>query len=494
MSNRLHWILFSILAVVLINCSDPTAIGTDLLEQDLVEVGFTDTLTLNSKTMTPRRTLTFTPPIIGQFNTSTFNQPSTYLFGNLQDPIFGNTKSEIYVQPEKQSNAFDDQGNVILNPDFSDSTLDSIVLVLPYDTNSFYGSFEQQLEIEIYRLTEQPMSQDYFTDQTFAFRPTPIATKSFRPSLDSVEVILPIASENSFDTLKLVPQLRIPLPNELGEELIDLDTSFYSDDDAFFDYFKGLYFKTNINNSGLVGFLLNRAVGGMEVYYKQRDTAQVYQFGFYTDAVRTTNITHDHNDAIINSFLSSTATSDSLIFVQGAAGTLGKIVIPNISQFEDAIINKAELEISLANLPQDDTSTYKPIEQLSFYQTLNDGTLEPLEDLSIIITGSAQSRTITIETFGGGLEEVDEDTPNRYLMNITAAVQEMVNNNIKNEILITGLASQSRATSVNSLSGSFENDVIIGAFSSLESPNRSVIFGANHPQYPMKLNITFSKP
>ena len=95
MNNHLNWIqsavcIFFILNLGLYSCSDPTAIGTDLLEQDLIEVGFIDTLTIRSKTINPIRTLTYAPPFqLDFFTIETFNHPSTFLFGQFSDPIFG---------------------------------------------------------------------------------------------------------------------------------------------------------------------------------------------------------------------------------------------------------------------------------------------------------------------------------------------------------------------------------------------------------------------
>ena len=486
MSNHPNWIrliFFNLIITIgLYNCSDPIAIGTDLLEQDLVEVNFTDTLTLHTKTVAPRRTLSYSPPFAFGFSIETINQLSTYLFGNFEDPIFGNTLAEIYIQPEVQSTP----------PDFENIIIERIELVLPYDTAGFYGDLTQEFGLEIYRLTETPAIQDYFTDDTFAFDPIPIIDTTFLPSLDSVEVIEPLASQNTIDTIKYGPQLRIPLSNRLiGQELLDADPTVFQEDEAFFEYFKGFYLRPKTKNNRVISFILRGGIGGMNVYYTQRDTARVYQFGFFTDAIRSVGVSYDREGSLIGQFVDSESESDSLIFIQGAAGAMGKIEIPYINSLdvEGLVVNKAELIMNLATLPQDDTSTYRPIEQISAFQTLNDGTLEPIEDLSLVMLSQRRISS----TFGGTLTAPENDGPFQYRVNVTAALQDMLDNNIKNELLVTGLSSQSRATTVLSASSILENEVVNSSFSSIERANRSVIYGANHPDFPMKLSITFSK-
>lgn len=494
MSHQSDWtklIPFLILSFGLFTCSDPTAIGTDLLEQDLVEVSFTDTIPITSKTVRSDRIATFDQPIqLNFFTIETFNQLSTYLFGNFDDPVFGQTEASIYIQPEKAS---------VEGPDFSNSTLDSIVLVLPFANTAFYGDSSQSLEMEVYRLTELPDNETiYYSDSEFLVEEEPIASQVFTPLFDTISVDVPITGADSITSVEFGPQLRIRLPDALGQELLELDPVNYESDTAFFDYFKGLYLKPKGASNNMVAFRLGRnSVGSMEVYYNQldpvtnEDTIRIYQFGFfYTDAVRFVNVKHNYETSIVGKFIDSTSTSDDFVFVQGAGGSLGKIEFPNLSALEDVVINKAELEINLALFPGDDTMKYQPIEQLSLYQVLEDGTIEPLEDLNIVLLAG---RSLT-STFGGNLTESTEVEPHKYTFNITAALQDMLDNNIKPEILVSGLSSEVRAASVNAIAPAFSNDIVNSAFSSIERANRSVFFGANHPDFPIKLNVTFSRP
>ncbi len=485
--NHLNWIkliFYSIvLWTVLSNCSDPIVIGTDLLEQDLVEVSFTDTMTLRSKTLAPIRTVSYAPPFDIGFTRETLNQLDSYVFGNFVDPIFGTTQASIYIQPQLSA-----------RPDFQGAVVDSLVLVLPFDTLGFFGDTTQELEMEVFRVLEFMESQDYYTDVNFAFDESPLGTGIFKTSAKSVKGVIEPRGNKTFDTITYPAQLRIQLSNRLGGELINLDTSFYVSNTDFVEYFNGLYLRPKGKANSLASFLLRQPDAGMDLYYTQtdpvtlEDTSRVFQFRLFNTAIRAVNIQHDRSEVMVNDYVDSDNTSDSLMFVQGMAGVMGKIEFPFLDALEDAVINKAELEMTLATVPGYDTAIYRPIEQFSVFQTLNDGTIEPAEDLWIVLQGRRPIST----TFGGNLS-LSENELQTYTVNITAALTSMLRNNTKKELLISGLSSQSRASTIASVPGLFENDIIYSAFSSIERANSSILYGANHPLYPMKLKVTYSR-
>lgn len=82
--------LFSISLVVLFmpSCIDPTEIGSELLDQDLIDVGFTDTITIVSTTIKGDsvRTHQYLTYLDG------------YLLGDYKDPFFGRSTASFYGQ------------------------------------------------------------------------------------------------------------------------------------------------------------------------------------------------------------------------------------------------------------------------------------------------------------------------------------------------------------------------------------------------------------
>ena len=71
--------LFSIAALLLGACNDSTSFGLDLLSEDTTKVGFSDTLLVQSTTVTGDLVEVYSP----------FTAASAYLCGQLNDPIFG---------------------------------------------------------------------------------------------------------------------------------------------------------------------------------------------------------------------------------------------------------------------------------------------------------------------------------------------------------------------------------------------------------------------
>ncbi|MCB0562607.1 MAG: DUF4270 family protein, partial [Phaeodactylibacter sp.] len=92
------------LAVLLtvFSCSDPTLVGAGLLDDDRVDVGFSDTLSISSSSFINDSIRTYSP--------FTSSQLDYYLFGNFTDPVFGRSSSSIYAQVYPQS----------ISPDFGD--------------------------------------------------------------------------------------------------------------------------------------------------------------------------------------------------------------------------------------------------------------------------------------------------------------------------------------------------------------------------------------
>ena len=76
-------------------CNDPTSIGSDLLEGDQLDLDYTDTLTIISKTVRDADSvITFST----SSSTPASFRLSAYLAGNFDDPIFGRSESSIYSE------------------------------------------------------------------------------------------------------------------------------------------------------------------------------------------------------------------------------------------------------------------------------------------------------------------------------------------------------------------------------------------------------------
>lgn len=443
-----------VLTFILGSCADPTFVGEGLLNDDRIVSTFTDTVTIKSRTIQGDSVLTYSPGPIWL---------STYLFGDYQDPVFGKTYSEIYAQPTLELSQFS-----YLRPDFSSANLDSVVLVLPYNGDGFYGNTEQEFTINVYELMDS-MSRDSLYYSASKLQPgSLIGSKTFVPSLDSVTFI--DYRSTSPDTVSL-SQLRIPLETLFGRRLILADTSNYLTNGDFQRFFRGVAIQPGTTTNGMIGFDLVPTNGaydaGLYVYYKRDTIPTQYRFPITYNSPVSAYMENDYTGTAIESAIGNYDLSDSIGFIQGTEGLLMELEFPNLEGLQDVIVNKAELLIPIASIEGDDPMVFPPATRLyAFYYNQNAiGNYVPIDDVLLPNAG-----VIDI-VFGGLVEAGANGAPDMYRLNISAWFQEMIKDNRESDI----------------------PDVIYVTTSPRsERVSRSVLYGAEHPQYPIKLNLTYT--
>lgn len=445
--------LVIILAFFVGSCADPTFVGEDLLEDDRIVSTFTDTVTIQSRTVRGDSVLTFAPGPIWL---------SSYLFGDYQDPIFGSTFTEIYAQPTLELSQFS-----YLRPNFSTASLDSVVLVLPYNEAGFYGNTDQLFSIEVFELLDSMTRDSAYYSVNRLQTGMLIGSKTFTPSLDSVTFI--DYRTTSPDTVSL-SQLRVQLESTFGQRLIQADTSDYSTNGDFLRFFRGLAVRPATPTDGMIGFDLvptNSAYdAGIYVYFKRDTVPTQYRFPISYNSPVASFIENDYSGTVIEPAIGSDDFSDSLAFIQGTEGLLMELNFPNLADLQDVIVNKAELLIPIANLEGDDPGIFLPAERLyAFYYNQDAGNYIPISD--VILPNS----NVLDLVFGGLIEQGANGAPDMYRMNISAWFQRMVEDNRESDI----------------------PDVLyITAAPRSERVSRAVLYGAQHPQYPVKLNLTYT--
>lgn len=439
---------FLVFAALLINaCTDPTEIGADLLDEDQVDVKFTDTLSIKAKTQRSDSVRTYSP-----FSSS---QLDSYLFGDLKDPVFGNASANIYMQLRLE----------FANVDFTNSVLDSMVLFLSYDTNGVYGDIAGTFGMDVLQVTEEmPRLDEHYSNTTFSTESIPLTSHDFVPKLDSIEFI--DYTGDGPDTVRF-PHLRVPIAETpvLREVFFNQDTSYYENDTTFFanSGFHGLNLKPNKETAGLLSFALKRGGSGIYVYYTKDDTLKSqFRFELNDLSTRTVNYNHDYSGSIVESFLENPDLTDTLVFAQSMGGLEVDIEIPNITDLAGIIVNKAELELSVANLEEDPIDIYKPVEQLLVSKRNSDGGLSIIQDI-LLVNGDNLSGI-----FGGNLVAGDNGKPDTYTMNISSHIQDMIDGIEPNTLVVTPLGTSQRG-------------------------NRVVFFGPSHPTNRITLKIAYTK-
>jgi hypothetical protein len=433
-------LIFALL--LLFSCSDPTKVGSELLEDDQARIGFVDTLRVIATTEKGDSVRTFSP--------FTAQQLRSYLFGNFVDPYFGKASSNLYAQVRLQR----------ISPDFSAAMLDSIVLVLPYELNGIYGNLDQDYGIEVLRITERmSRTEEYYSNKTFETQQAPLlGSYVFRPNLDTIQVI--DYADDSPDTLRF-SHLRVPLDLAFGEELLALDTTFYQSDTSFLNHLRGISLRPSLETEGMLSFNLFTTTAGIYLYYKQDTVPKQFVFELDEQSVRFAHYEHDFSQGVVAAFLDNSQLGDSLLFLQGMEGLNIKLEFPDLDRLSGLIINKAELEISLANLEGDDLSLYLPADQLIISSPDDEGGLNVISDVTF---SSANLAGI----FGGNLQTRTNDQPAFYRMNISSHFQKMVD---KTE----------------------PNSIYISVFPKAERAFRAILRGPGQAEFPLRLRVTYTK-
>ena len=429
------------------SCNEASVLGADLVEGSQANIKHTDSITFNTITIEDDSILVYDPDPFLEFN--------NFFIGNYDDPVFGNTTANLYAQLWTGTNA----------PNFEGAVLDSIVLIMRYDSTNTYGNLSSDpYRIGVYRVTENIDNNSfYYSNDTFLYDMiTPLAeTDDFFPKYslaDTVRVVdYTLSSEG--DTITLPAQLRIPLSTDFGNELLDFE---YSTNAAFLEQFKGIVVKAINPTEGIMSFNLTSAVSNMTLFYRTEDTIrQQYRYIFSSSGVKFSSFEHDFTGSTVEDFIENKADGDSLLFVQSMSGPYIKIDFPNAQNLGDIIVNKAELQFTFAELDNDDVTYYPPLER-SITVFENGG----LSFISDVILGTAT----TINWFGGTVQESVDDQGDpiyTYNYNISSHFQDIVR-------------------------GTLPNTIFIRAFPAQERARRAILYGPKHSKYPAKFILTYT--
>ena len=445
------WFSLLVMGLVSEGCNEPALVGGELLQDDQVGLRFTDTISIKARTELGDSVRTFAPGV------PLFSS----LFGHLDDPVFGTVKATVYTE----------LGLTQVNPDFINDTieeqLDSIVLVLYYDTLAFYGNWEQPMSIEVLELAE-PMDPgiSYYSNQSLATLQT-LGTHDFTPS-----------KVNLSDTSLGV--LRVPLDPAFGQRLLDLPASAYGSDTSFQNEVAGICLSPNFPAiNGMIAFGLRIQAGGLVLHYSQNGESGSYRFGISSSLLaKNVQFETDYQGAPVEEFFHDEALGDSLLFVQGMSGPRVVVEFPSIRQLDGIAVNKAELTMYAGTMDEDLPLLFGKASQFYVMKENADGSLEAAADANLALI----RKNLTIL---GGQEDYDDDLLlTKYTLNLTDAVQSMIDGTAEtNSLVIQAYVDDRYNRQLNS-------DFL--PVMKPERANRTIFLGPGHSAYPMKLNLTYS--
>ena len=465
----------TILLLILAGCSDPITIGGDILDPDQATLQVIDTFTIRTATVAEEDLVVFSPS--AQFATNPC--------GHLDDPVFGDVKADYFAQFEVNENVL---------PNFPDTTtFDSLVLVLEYDLEGFYGDFTAPQEFEIFRFREPNLtSADSVTfisgDPVFVIDPDPLMTIQFVPNLleqvDSTTILAINTGvsppDTTFETLNpffsirldedgLVPDI---LRNFEGDGLLNInDNGLDQDNETFLAAFGGLAIRPVGGPTGsMLNFNTLALNSGLFLHFHLGDdeeTTFTYQYNTKTSSIRFSSFTNNQMPAIENAIEDGFESGETVTYIQGMDGPNTILQLPFITEFKDEVlVNNAELTLTIQSAPDDPGGDlFPPVEQIFVSYQTEAGEFVPIEDFLFTANG------LGLEFFGGQPETFttsDGQIMSRYRMNIAGHLQRMIDGDLPNELFLQ-------------------------VFQKNERASRVVLFGSDHPEFPVTLTANFTK-
>ncbi len=308
----------------------PNTIGNNLIgESEYIDVYHTDTVAIVCHSY------------LDSVNTT---NPSSALLGAMKDPIFGTSEAGFYTQ-FRFSVAGQSFG---VNP-----VLDSLVLQLCL--TGCYGDTMALQTVHVYELADTLSgSETYYNHHTVATQAVDHANGyQFRPH--------PRTKVNIVGTDTLVqPIIRIPLSQELGQQLLSLDTTVYSLPDLFKAQFHGLYVACSpIGQNGAISYisLTNNEYTLLQLYYHNAATPEKpmrYNYYVTSSDVFFNHIDHDYtqgNTDFVGQVLDGqTELGQQQVFLQTMGGVRTFVKFPNLSHWTDTLAEGCHLVVNEAKL------------------------------------------------------------------------------------------------------------------------------------------------
>ena len=424
-------------------CTRSSPFGAELLDDQLADYDFTDTLSL-------RCTILREDSLITSDLTST---ASYFLCGAMDDPYFGKTSADIYAlfQPGV--------------PTALSATLryDSIVMFLRYSGTGLYGDTLQPQTLLVHRVDEGSkidLGGTYYSTQSL-----PASTEIGR-----IDNLLPKPSrlDSLFSVTNRGAYLRLRLNDDFGRELMGYDSATISKDTLFYNKLRGL--KISCTSNARPGLILpinlnDENFSRIRLYYTESDTIKRSFDYFFQGSNKFSNLTHDYGSSAAGQQIGQEA--NDLLYLQGAQGLKVKIEIPYVDRLENIAVNKADLILAVNNMLPNEIAVLAPSNQLVISKVVADTTFDLISDVynSINLLGGYLN-------FGGNPNK-ESDGITRYHHNLSDYLQEMVDlpagSDIKKKTIYLNVNAQSRTAM------------------------RSILYGPKSLTFPAKIELKYTR-
>ena len=394
-----------------LGCTKPTTdIGLGLQPaSELLDVVVIDTVTVELATLREDSLRT--------------DRLSTGLVGSVYVPRFGQVQASLATQLRLSATDL----NFGENP-----VADSLFLQLRY-TGDFYGRLSPS------SFSVQPLSDSLSFDSAYYSSWTPQTTGDEWVSPLAGAMDLRPADELILGGDTLPPTLRIPLRTDLGQTLVDLDSSTYDENASWFGVVPGILVQPLDVRHGAPAFDINSGLSVMRLHYHNDTDTSFYDFLISPLSARMNLFEHvfegdlavlDADEAV------EEWAGTERAYVLSASGTKVRLRFPHLAAFQDSLADvptvlKAELE-----LPVESESFDKPIpapDRLFVLLENTEGNLSetPDEEAPIPVDGTYDA------------------TRKAYVFNLSSTVQALMKGELDGRELY--LVSSRRGVSVSSV-------------------------------------------
>ena len=503
-----------VLTVLIVSCDeDSTSLGGNIIGGNNFETSVFEDTQVVSYTARTRRVQT--------------NGLASYQLGIYEDPIYGKTTSSLLTQ------VFLDTPGPIFNdePEFESVTLSipyfSVLDITADEANTYlldsvYG--DQPIQISVYRSNyflqdfdpdtgfEQP--QEYFSDQGPLFESFMgeliYEDVSFIPSAEAI-----IINEGDDDEEVLAPQMRVELPLAFWTELIlDMEGSpELSSNNAFKDYFRGMYFKvTPLSDEGVLFYFdITEASIDIDYTYQAIDVADTDDDGDTTDMITirdelglsfsgiTVNVFDSEYNPAIDLLLDSqdTVNGEPYLYLKGGEGSIGVIELfgPDTDgdgeadqltdlKANDWLINEASLEV-FVDTDQVPGGDNEP-ERLFLYDMNNQ------EVLIDYILDNTFANTAN-ELKSGHLGQVQRDASDNgisYKLRLTTHINNIIRRDSTNVRLGLAVVQDVLSTNFQTVSTALDDDINSVPSGGVNSQEGTIVHGNASPDVAKRLKLT----
>lgn len=356
-----------VLGLMLLACNDSIEVGSEILNNTLdVQV---DTVEIPAQMILADSVLTYT-------KTTTNNFPnSIYMVGELEDSDYGSVEAITYFGMTFRDSIPDG----ILNMD-----IDSVVLIIPYDTIGNYGPDGGEFEVSLHQLVETfeiDNDESLYSEDGFEYE----IDSDFSGTItanhrDSVTINNYVADTAG---VLAVPQLRLKLDAQKWIDFfasIDLDGDY----DLIEQNLKGYALKaTSTDKNSLIGLnlnfdALNTVENSGDIRFFLRDTTRRV-FDISLGRFRQNQFIHDYAGSDIQNIIDSGSQEEFYIQSQGGVEVEFDLAVLKENS-ADFILNSASIEITVLSSP--DEEVY-PLPEKLFAKYIQDGDELLVVDINI---------------------------------------------------------------------------------------------------------------